>query len=86
MTIHPNDAASRGIKTGDVMKIFNDRGYVVVKAAVNPANRPGVLVIDHGWQKEDFIEGHYSDLSSHKSDVMVTNNAFFDCAVEVVKQ
>ena len=86
VTIHPNDAASRGIKTGDVMKIFNDRGYVVVKAAVNPANRPGVLVIDHGWQKEDFIEGHYSDLSSHKSDVMVTNNAFFDCVVEVVKQ
>ena len=85
VTIHPLDAEKRGIKTVDTVKIFNDRGYVVVKAALNPANRPGVLVIDHGWQKDDFIEGHYSDLSSHKSDVMVTNNAFFDCAVEVAK-
>ena len=85
VTIHPLDAEKRGIRTGDTVKIFNDRGYVVVKAALNPANRPGVLVIDHGWQKDDFIEGHYSDLSSHKSDVMVTNNAFFDCAVEVAK-
>lgn len=85
VTIHPLDAEKRGIRTGDTVKIFNDRGYVVVKAALNPANRPGVLVIDHGWQKDDFIEGHYSDLSSHKSDVMVTNNAFLDCAVEVAK-
>lgn len=86
VTFHPQDAAKRGIKTGDVVKIFNDRGYVVVKAAINPANRPGVLVIDHGWQKDDFIDGHYSSLSSNKSDVMVTNNAFFDCVVEAVKQ
>ena len=86
VTFHPHDAEKRGIRTGDVVKIFNDRGYVVVKAAINPANRPGVLVIDHGWQKDDFIDGHYSDLSSNKSDVMVTNNAFFDCVVEAVKQ
>lgn len=86
VTFHPNDAVKRNIKTGDIVKIYNDRGYVVLKAAINPANRPGVLVIDHGWQKEDFIDGHYNSLSSHVSNDVIVNNAFFDCVVEAVKQ
>ena len=86
VTFTPVDAEPRGIRTGDIVRIYNDRGYVVVRAALNPANRPGVLIIDHGWQKKDFIDGHYSDLSSNVSSDAVTNNAFFDCAVEAVKQ
>lgn len=86
VTFNPVDAEPRGIRTGDIVRIYNDRGYVVVRAALNPANRPGVLIIDHGWQKKDFIDGHYSDLSSNVSSDAVTNNAFFDCAVEAVKQ
>lgn len=86
VTFHPQDAEKRGIKTGDIVKIFNDRGYVVVKAAINPANRPGMLVIDHGWQADDFIAGHYSSLSSNQSNDVIINNAFFDCVVDAVKQ
>lgn len=86
VTFNPKDAYPRGIKTGDVIKIYNDRGYVVVKAAINPANRPGVLVIDHGWQADDFIDGHYSNLSSNGSNDVIVNNAFFDCLVEAVKK
>jgi molybdopterin-containing oxidoreductase family molybdopterin binding subunit len=85
VTFNPKDANKRGIKSGDTVKIFNDRGYVVIKAMLNPANRPGVVVIDHGWQADEFIEGHYSDLSANASHNFIVNNAFFDCLVEAVK-
>jgi molybdopterin-containing oxidoreductase family molybdopterin binding subunit len=42
-------------------------------------------VIDHGWQADEFIEGHYSDLSANASHNFIVNNAFFDCLVEAVK-
>ena len=29
--IHPTDAAKRGIKNGDVVKVFNERGAVLVR-------------------------------------------------------
>lgn len=85
LTFNPRDADARGINAGDIVKIYNDRGYVVIKAVINPANRPGVVVIDHGWQADEFIEGHYSDLSSNASNNVIINNAFFDCLVEAVK-
>lgn len=81
--ISPADAKARGIATGDVVKVFNDRGYVVIKAVVSAAYRPGVLVIDHGWQADQFIEGHYNDLSSNYTWDAIPSNGWFDCLVEV---
>lgn len=86
VTFNPRDADARGIKAGDIVKVYNDRGYVVIKAVINPANRPGVVVIDHGWQADEFIEGHYSDLSSNVHNNVIITNAFFDCLVQAVKQ
>lgn len=85
LTFNPKDADARGIKAGDIVKVYNDRGYVVIKAVINPANRPGVVVIDHGWQADEFIQGHYSDLSSNVTSNAIITNAFFDCLVEAVK-
>lgn len=79
------DAEERGIETGDVIKLYNDRGYVVVKAVLNDGVRPGMLVIDHGWQGDQFIEGHYSDLSNRYVDAAIPGPAWFDCLCEVEK-
>ena len=85
MALSPKDAEARGIKNGDIVKIYNDRGYLVVKAIINPGTRNGTVVISHGWEGDQFIEGHYQDLTSNRIGCIAVNNSFFDCLVEVEK-
>lgn len=48
VTINAADAKKLGIKTGDTVEVFNDRGKVVVPAYVTERCMPGVLVIYEG--------------------------------------
>lgn len=84
--ISPKDAESRGIETGDVVEVFNDRGKAVLKAEVNDSIMPGVISIPKGWQREQFIEGCFQELTSSISDPMAVNYAFFDSLVDVKKK
>lgn len=84
--ISRKDAEARGIKTGDIVEVFNDRGKVVLKVEVNDAISPGVLSIPKGWQREQFIEGCFQELTNTTSDPMAVNFAFFDCLVDVRKK
>lgn len=50
--IHPDDAACRGVQTGDWVIVENGRGWCELKAKVTDAVRPGVLASPKGrWQK-----------------------------------
>ena len=52
--INANDAETRGIKSGDVVKVFNDRGEVILPAIVTEGIMPGVVSIDEGaWYTPD---------------------------------
>jgi trimethylamine-N-oxide reductase (cytochrome c) len=46
--INPQDAEKLGIKYGDVVKIFNDRGAILGGARVVERSIPGSVVMDHG--------------------------------------
>ena len=46
--ISPSDAAARGIKSGDILKLFNERGIVLCGARVSQRVMPGSLVIAKG--------------------------------------
>lgn len=83
--INAQDAAKYGIKTGDKVKIFNDRGYVVMKAHLNNGVQPGVLTAPKGWEKQQYIDGHFSDLTSRVVNKICANSAFFDVAVAIEK-
>ncbi|BBC36561.1 hypothetical protein SGFS_078550 [Streptomyces graminofaciens] len=49
--IHPDDAAERGIATGDDVRVFNDRGSFVVKAKADKSVLAGVAVSAYGgWR------------------------------------
>jgi anaerobic dimethyl sulfoxide reductase subunit A len=48
VTINASDAARLGIKTGDTVELFNERGRVVVPAYVTERCMPGVLVLHEG--------------------------------------
>jgi trimethylamine-N-oxide reductase (cytochrome c) len=46
--INTGDAAKRGIKDGDVVRVFNDRGQILAGAKVTDAIRPGVVRVNEG--------------------------------------
>jgi anaerobic selenocysteine-containing dehydrogenase len=52
LTIHPEDAASRGVLDGQMVRAFNDRGSFLAKAHVSDAARVGVVVgLSIWWAK-----------------------------------
>jgi len=55
--INPIDAASRGIRDGDVVKVFNERGGVLVGARVWERIMPGVVYVDHGARYDPIVPG-----------------------------
>ncbi len=84
--ISPADARALGVEEGDVVKIYNDRGYVVMPVAINAGLPSGIVAAEKGWQDTQFREGHFSSLSGHHSDAFCRNSAFNDVrvAIEVV--
>ena len=58
--INPRDAEKRGIKSGDIVKILNDRGWVLGGAYVTERIRESVVYQDHG-ARLDPIESGVSD-------------------------
>jgi biotin/methionine sulfoxide reductase len=46
--LHPADAAARGVRSGDVVRVFNDRGSCLAGAVVSHAVRPGVVQLSTG--------------------------------------
>jgi trimethylamine-N-oxide reductase (cytochrome c) len=54
--INPKDAENRGIKDGDIVKVFNERGIVLVGARVWERIMPGVVYVDHGARHDPIID------------------------------
>ena len=52
--MHPNDAHTRGITDGKLVRVFNDRGAVVLPARVTDRIAPGAVSIKEGaWFTPD---------------------------------
>ncbi len=52
--ISATDAQARGIKDGDMIRVYNDRGKVIMPAYVTSRVMPGIVVIHHGgWFTPD---------------------------------
>lgn len=86
-TVHmnPEDARGKGIAEGDKVKIFNDRGYVVMAVNLDHGVQPGTITVPKGWEEGQFIEGHYQNLTSRVMSPIINNSAFFDVLVDVEK-
>jgi anaerobic selenocysteine-containing dehydrogenase len=54
--IHPSDAVPRGIKDGDIVKMFNGRGTVLLVAHVTERVRPGTVHSYEAAAKYDPLE------------------------------
>ncbi len=52
--INPQDASARGIRNGDIVRVFNARGQVLAGAVVSDRYAPGVARIHEGaWYDPD---------------------------------
>ena len=59
LEIHADDAASRGITSGDAVRIHNDRGWFRAKASVGDSVRDGVVVATGIWWNKH-VEGGWN--------------------------
>ena len=55
--INPSEATKRGIRNGDVVKIFNDRGAVLGGAYLTERLMAGVIYMDHGARYDPIVVG-----------------------------
>jgi anaerobic selenocysteine-containing dehydrogenase len=55
--LHPDDARTLGIGDGDKVRLGNNRGEVVLHAAIATGQLPGVLVSESIWPSEYFEGG-----------------------------
>ncbi len=83
--MHPQDAAELGIKEGDTIKLYNDRGYVTMKATISGGIPRKMVGIPRGQMKKEFIDGHFCDISSDEYNQICSNQAFSDQAVAIEK-
>ncbi|MFD1710206.1 molybdopterin oxidoreductase family protein [Ottowia sp. GY511] len=84
LEIHPDDAATRGITSGAVVRVFNARGDYRVKADVSTRARPGVVNgLGIWWRKFGLAGTNVNEVTSQKLTDMGRGPTFYDCAVQV---
>ena len=69
--INPLDASKRGIRDGDLVRVWNERGELVIPARLTTRILPGVVDIPQGaWWKPDADGvdhgGNINVLTSHR--------------------
>lgn len=79
------DAAERGVTTGDLVEVFNDRGHCVVKCLIDESIAPGIVSIPKGWQRHQFIEGSFQEMSQPGIDPYPSTASFYDSRVDFRK-
>jgi len=72
LTLHPADAASRGIKAGDVVRVFNDRGACLAGARIDDGVRRGVIVLPTGAWYDPLVPGENGSLEKHGNPNVLT--------------
>jgi anaerobic selenocysteine-containing dehydrogenase len=84
LEIHASDAAERGIVSGDVVRVFNERGEYRCTAKVSDRARPGVVNGLGVWWRKLGLDGtNVNQLTSQKLTDMGRGPVFYDCLVEV---
>ncbi|MCF8533497.1 MAG: molybdopterin-dependent oxidoreductase [Reyranella sp.] len=65
VTLHPEDAAARGIAEGDMLRVFNDRGACLAAAQLSGRIRRGVVRLSTGAWFDPADSGSNRPLEKH---------------------
>ena len=84
VTMHADDAAQRGIREGQWVRVFNDRGGFQARARVGDAVKPGVVVAFAVWWNRFTPDGHNCNATTSTQLTDFGRAAtFFDNLVQV---
>ncbi|WP_079418435.1 molybdopterin oxidoreductase family protein [Thiomonas intermedia] len=84
LLIHPDDAASRGLADGQMVRTFNDRGASLSRARISTRTRPGQIVGLGIWWRKLSPDGQNVNALTHQRLTDLGGGAcFYDCLVEV---
>ena len=89
LEMNPDDAAARGLETGDLAEAYNGRGHVVARVVRNPDFPPGMCNVSEGWKQHQYVSGNVQELTNAEINPAHTllwghaNIPFFDTRVEV---
>lgn len=86
LEIHPQDAAARGLVSGDRVHVCNDRGTFEVAAVVTERVKPGVVVAPSIWWRKLAGDGRNANMTTGQALADMGGGAtFYDNLVEVEK-
>jgi anaerobic selenocysteine-containing dehydrogenase len=88
LEMHPTDAEARGVKNGDRIRAFNQRGEIVLQARVDVSESdgsvpPGVVAARLDWARFTPGGGNINVLTSEKLTDMGNAATFYSVCVEV---
>jgi molybdopterin-containing oxidoreductase family molybdopterin binding subunit len=87
--LNQRDAQAREIQAGDLVRVYNARGFVVLRAGVRESTPPGCVYLAGGWQPSDFKAGHSQSLTHNQgnpSNLFGPNSSFSDVLVEIARE
>ena len=86
LTLHPNDAAARGVQAGDAVRVFNARGACVLQARVAADVPAGVVSTPSTrWAKGAPGGVNINALTSERLTDLGGGATFYSCLVQVEK-
>jgi anaerobic selenocysteine-containing dehydrogenase len=84
LEIHENDAHSRGIASGQQVRVFNARGSTQCKAVLSPRARPGVVNgLGIWWRKLGADGTNVNEVTHQRLTDIGRAPSFYDCLVDV---
>ncbi len=85
LEMHPVDAAARGVKDGDAVRVFNDRGSIRLTALVNGSVPAGVVAGRLDWAKMHADAVNVNALTSERLTDIGAAATFYSTLVEVAR-
>lgn len=84
LEMHPEDAATRGIEDGALVRVFNARGEHLCHASLNGRTRAGLVVGLGIWWRKDGANGtNVNELTHQHLTDLGRAPSFYDCTVQV---
>ncbi len=86
LEMHADDAAARGIESGALVRVFNQRGEHRCRCEVSARARPGVVNgLGVWWRKFNADGTNVNELTSQRLTDIGRAPTFYDCLVQVEK-
>lgn len=84
LEMHSRDAEARGLRDGEEVRVFNDRGQFVIPVKISPDVPPGTVATFWGWwDKLSGGKGNVNNVTSPALTDLGGGATFYDCRVEV---